>query len=212
VTGFLSPKAESTFSVIFAILGSVALPIGTDRDGNGGMTVADSTKPIAQHFKRHRFPAEIIGHCLIPDFDSAMGQILQGGAPTTASVRRAINHSQENWRALSKRYEIDQETVAKCKKRASIADLSTGPKGPKSTVLSTEREAIIIASAGIRCCRSTTVSMVCRRRSLTLHDPLVGRVVGPPSGRSLSARSAQGMRLVEHAKRSLCEGTILQAF
>jgi hypothetical protein len=54
VTGFLSPKAESTFFVIFAILGSVALPIRTDRDGNGGMTVADSTKPIAQHFKRHR--------------------------------------------------------------------------------------------------------------------------------------------------------------
>ncbi|WP_206120492.1 hypothetical protein [Rhizobium laguerreae] len=26
------------------------------------MTAADSAKPIEQHFKRRRFPAEIIGH------------------------------------------------------------------------------------------------------------------------------------------------------
>nr|WP_246638477.1 IS481 family transposase [Rhizobium laguerreae] len=48
-------------------------------------------------------------------------------------------------RALSKRYGINQKTVAKWKKRTSIADLPTGPKEPKSTVLSTEDEAIIIA-------------------------------------------------------------------
>ncbi|MBY3102865.1 IS481 family transposase [Rhizobium laguerreae] len=66
-------------------------------------------------------------------------------ARTTEAVRRAIQHSQESLRALSKRYGINQKTVAKWKKRTSIADLPTGPKEPKSTVLSTEDEAIIIA-------------------------------------------------------------------
>ncbi|MBY5824047.1 helix-turn-helix domain-containing protein, partial [Rhizobium leguminosarum] len=74
-----------------------------------------------------------------------MGQILHGSARTTEAVRRAIQHSQESLRALSKRYGINQKTVAKWKKRTSIADLPTGPKEPKSTVLSTEDEAIIIA-------------------------------------------------------------------
>jgi hypothetical protein len=36
VTGFLSPKAESTFFLNLAIFCSVALLIGTDRDGNCG--------------------------------------------------------------------------------------------------------------------------------------------------------------------------------
>lgn len=35
VTGFLPPRAESTFFLNLAILGSVDLPIGTDRDGKG---------------------------------------------------------------------------------------------------------------------------------------------------------------------------------
>jgi transposase len=60
-------------------------------------------------------------------------------------VRRAIQHSQESLRALAKRYGINQKTVAKWKKRTSVADLPTGPKEPKSTVLSIEEEAIIVA-------------------------------------------------------------------
>src|ERR1700733_11274118 len=75
----------------------------------------------------------------------AMGQILHGSATTTAAVRRAIQHSQESLRALANRYGINQKTVAKWKKRTSAADLPTGPKEPKSTVLSIEEEAVIVA-------------------------------------------------------------------
>src|SRR6267142_279440 len=74
-----------------------------------------------------------------------MGQVLHGSATTTATIRRAIQHSQESLRGLSKRYGINQKTVAKWKKRTSVTDLPTGPKDPKSTVLSIEEEAIIVA-------------------------------------------------------------------
>ena len=74
-----------------------------------------------------------------------MGQVHHGSATTTAAVRRAIQHSQESLRALAKRYGINQKTVAKWKKRTSVADLPTGPREPTSTVLSIEEEAIIIA-------------------------------------------------------------------
>jgi transposase InsO family protein len=74
-----------------------------------------------------------------------MGQVLHGSATTTEAIRRAIQHSQESLRALAKRYGINQKTVAKWRKRSSLADLPTGPTKPKSTVLSTEEEAIIVA-------------------------------------------------------------------
>src|SRR6476620_6810374 len=54
-------------------------------------------------------------------------------------------NSEESLRALAKRYGINQKTVAKWKKRASVADLPTGPQQPASTVLSAEEEAIIVA-------------------------------------------------------------------
>jgi RNA-directed DNA polymerase len=60
-------------------------------------------------------------------------------------VRRAIQNSQESLRALAKRYGINQKTVAKWKKRTSAGDLPTGPKEPRSTVLSIEEEAIVVA-------------------------------------------------------------------
>lgn len=46
---------------------------------------------------------------------------------------------------LAKRYGINQKTVAKWKKRPSVADLPTGPKKAHSTVLSLEEEALIVA-------------------------------------------------------------------
>jgi transposase InsO family protein len=61
------------------------------------------------------------------------------------AIRRAIHHSQESLRTLAKRYGINQKTVAKWKQRSSVADLPTGPKEPKSTVLSIEDEAIVVA-------------------------------------------------------------------
>lgn len=74
-----------------------------------------------------------------------MGQVLHGSATTTEAVRRAIQHSQESLRALARRYGINPKTVAKWKKRASVADRPTGPKDAKSTVLSIEEEAIAVA-------------------------------------------------------------------
>ena len=74
-----------------------------------------------------------------------MGQVLHGSATTTEAVRRAIQHSQESLRALAKRYGINPKTVAKWKRRTSVTDLPTGPKEPRSTVLSVEDEAIIVA-------------------------------------------------------------------
>ncbi|MGE6744015.1 IS481 family transposase [Allorhizobium pseudoryzae] len=74
-----------------------------------------------------------------------MGQVLHGSATTTEAVRRAIQNSQESLRALSQRYGINQKTVAKWKKRTSLADLPTGPKEPHSTVLSVQHEAVIVA-------------------------------------------------------------------
>lgn len=94
-----------------------------------------------------------------------MGQVHHASATTTAAVRRAIQHSQESLRALAKRYGINPKTVAKWKKRTSTADRKTGPTEPKSTVLSVEDEAVIVASDDTRCCRSMTVSTRFRRRS-----------------------------------------------
>src|ERR1700722_2512427 len=74
-----------------------------------------------------------------------MGQILHGSATTTEAVRRAIQHSQASLRALAKRCGINPKTVAKWKKRGSVADLPTGPKDAASTVLSVEEEAVIVA-------------------------------------------------------------------
>ena len=74
-----------------------------------------------------------------------MGQVLHGSATTTEAVRRAIQHSQESLRALAKRYGINQKTVAKWKARTSVADLRTGPKEPRSTVLSVGEEAVVVA-------------------------------------------------------------------
>ena len=74
-----------------------------------------------------------------------MAQFLHGSARTTEAVRRAIQNSQASLRTLARRYGINQKTVAKWKKRETVADLPTGPKDAKSTVLSIEDEAIIVA-------------------------------------------------------------------
>ncbi len=74
-----------------------------------------------------------------------MVQVLHGRATTTEAVRRAIQHSQESLKVLAKRYGINPKTVAKWKKREAVTDLPTGPKDAKSTVLSVEEEAIIVA-------------------------------------------------------------------
>lgn len=56
-----------------------------------------------------------------------------------------LPHGQESLRALTKRCGINQKTVAKWKKRSSVADVPTGPREAHSTVLSLEDEAVIVA-------------------------------------------------------------------
>jgi transposase InsO family protein len=74
-----------------------------------------------------------------------MGQVLHGSARTTAAVRRAIHHSQESLSVLARRHGINPKTVSKWKKRKSAGDLPTGPKAPRSTVLTLEEEGVIVA-------------------------------------------------------------------
>ena len=74
-----------------------------------------------------------------------MGQVLHGSATTTETVRRAIQVSQESVRALARRYGNSPSTVQKWRKRQTVADERMGPKQIRSTVLTLEEEAVIIA-------------------------------------------------------------------
>ena len=74
-----------------------------------------------------------------------MGQILHGSATTTHAVRAAIQRSQASLAQLSETYNINTKTVAKWRKRAGVDDLKTGPKDPRSTVLTQTEEAVIVA-------------------------------------------------------------------
>ena len=74
-----------------------------------------------------------------------MGQVLHGSATTTAAIRRAIQHSQASLRQLASRYGINPKTVANWRARDDVADRRTGPKAPRSTVLTPEEEAIAVA-------------------------------------------------------------------
>jgi transposase-like protein len=74
-----------------------------------------------------------------------MGQLLHGSARTTAAVHRAIQQRQESLAKLAKRYDINQKTVAKWKKRSHVHDAPMGPKQCHSTVLTLEEEALVVA-------------------------------------------------------------------
>lgn len=76
-----------------------------------------------------------------------MGQVLHGSATTAEAVRRAIQLRQESVRALAKRYGLSPTTVRERRKRGSTSDAAMGPKERRSTVLSLEDEAMIVAGA-----------------------------------------------------------------
>jgi hypothetical protein len=111
--------------------------------------------PIGSGTARPEIFKITLERCLIPGFDGALfsrewkdalrDRFFTGCATTTEAIRRAIQNSQESLRALSKQYGINPKTVAKWKQRGSVNDLPTGPKEPKSTSLSLEDEAIIVA-------------------------------------------------------------------
>jgi hypothetical protein len=60
-------------------------------------------------------------------------------------VRRAIQHSQESLAKLAARYHLIPKTVAKWKRRTQVHDAPMGPKPPRSTVLTLEEEALMVA-------------------------------------------------------------------
>jgi transposase-like protein len=76
---------------------------------------------------------------------SIMGQVRHGSATTTHAVRAAIQRSQASLAALSEELGINPKTVAKWRKRTTVEDLKTGPREPRSTVLSECEEAMIVA-------------------------------------------------------------------
>lgn len=61
------------------------------------------------------------------------------------AVRAAIQRSQASASALSETYGINAKTVLKWRKRKTVEDRKTGPREPRSTVLSKEEEAMIVA-------------------------------------------------------------------
>lgn len=74
-----------------------------------------------------------------------MGQILHKCARTTEALRRAIQDSEESIAALAERYDLNPKTVHKWKRRKFTHDVAMGAKNPRSTVLTAEEEAIVVA-------------------------------------------------------------------
>ena len=74
-----------------------------------------------------------------------MGQVRHGSATTTHAIRAAIQRSAASTAALSRELGINPKTVAKWRKRQTVEDMKTGPKEPRSTVLSGEEEVVVVA-------------------------------------------------------------------
>ena len=74
-----------------------------------------------------------------------MGQVLHGCATTTHAVRAALQRSKAPLKDLAAQHGLNLKTVAKWRKRAFVHDAAMGPKTPRSTVLTTEEEAVIVA-------------------------------------------------------------------
>jgi transposase-like protein len=91
-----------------------------------------------------------------------MGQVLHGSARATEAVRRAMQLRQESVRAAARRYGVSPATVQKWRKRSATAGARMGPKEARSTVLTPEEEAIVVAfrRRTLRSCRSTAASTV----------------------------------------------------
>lgn len=74
-----------------------------------------------------------------------MGQAHHGCATTAYAIRSAIQRSQASTAALSRELGINPKSVAKWRKRETVEDRKTGPKEPRSFVLSEAEEAIVVA-------------------------------------------------------------------
>ena len=74
-----------------------------------------------------------------------MGQIHHGSTTTTHAVRAAIQRLQASLAQSSRELGINPKTVAKWRKRTTVEDMKTGPRDPRSTILSEAEEAMVVA-------------------------------------------------------------------
>ena len=74
-----------------------------------------------------------------------MGQVLHGSATTTYAIRAAIQRSKAPLKELAARYGLNRKTVAKWRKRSFLHTTANGAQGPRSTVLTAEEEAMVVA-------------------------------------------------------------------
>lgn len=74
-----------------------------------------------------------------------MGQVLPDCATTTHAVRAALQRSKAPLKDLAAQHGLNPKTVAKWRKRAFVHDAAMGPKEPRSTVLTAEEEAVVVA-------------------------------------------------------------------
>ncbi len=74
-----------------------------------------------------------------------MGSVLHGSARTTPCLRAEFQASRKSTRSLAARYGLNQKTVRKWRQRITTSDAPMGPKVPKSTVLTSAEEAIVVA-------------------------------------------------------------------
>ena len=61
------------------------------------------------------------------------------------AVRAAIQRSQASLATLSRELGINPKTVSKWRKRQTVEDLKTGPREPRSTILTEAEEATVVA-------------------------------------------------------------------
>ena len=105
-----------------------------------------------------------------------MGQILHGSATTTHAVRAAIQRSKATIAELSAQYGVNPKTVLKWRNRSSVEELPMGPKGVRSTVLSTAEGKLHMFVAIDRTSKFAFVE---------LHERATRRVAGDFLGTSL---------------------------
>ncbi len=74
-----------------------------------------------------------------------MGQVRHASATTTHAVRAAIQRSQDSIAELSREPGVTPKTIARWRKRQTVEDRQTGPKEPRSAVLSEAEEAMVVA-------------------------------------------------------------------
>jgi transposase-like protein len=116
-----------------------------------------------------------------------MAEVLHGSARTTPRVRAELQASKAKTNVLAKRYGLSRTTVAKWR-TPSTADGPMGPRDPRSTVLTSVEEAIIVES---------------RRRTLLQLDDVMGCLKDTiPKLRRATDKPAMSSNLTAAARNS----------